>query len=267
MIIDAHTHIFPDKIAEKSIKTLEVMGNEKAVIGGTADDLLKSMTDAGVDISVVLPVVTKPEQFDSINRFAALLNKNRKIISFAGIHPLCENINKKLDFIKEEGFKGVKLHPDYQKTDITDESYVKILAGCRERGLVAVIHAGVDPASPQHVHCPPDKSADIVRYVTRDKPFIVLAHLGGTKQTDLAERFLVGLKVYFDLSYVLDKTERTRLSDIIRAHGANRILFGTDSPWRSAKEYIKIIKSLPINETERDAIFWKNSANLLDIKI
>ena len=158
MIIDAHTHIFPDKIAEKSIKTLETIGNEKAVIGGTAGDLLEYMTYSGVDISVVLPVVTKPEQFNSINRFAAELNKNERIISFAGIHPLCENINKKLDFIKEHGFKGIKLHPDYQKTDITDEGYVKILAGCRERGLIAVIHAGIDPASPEHVHCPPDKS-------------------------------------------------------------------------------------------------------------
>ena len=265
MIIDAHTHVFPDKIAEKSIKTLEKMGNVKSAIGGTFTELLKSMDNSGVDVSVVLPVVTKTEQFFSINRFAAELNKNDRIIAFAGIHPLCENINKKLDFIKESGFKGIKLHPDYQQTDITDENYIKILSGCRERALKVVIHAGIDPASPGHVHCPPDKSADVIKYVTKDKPFIVLAHLGGTGQTDLVERFLVGLQVYFDLSYVLDKTDKTRLTDIIRAHGANRILFATDSPWRSTKEYIKIIKSLPINDTERDAIFWKNSANLLDI--
>ena len=186
-------------------------------------------------------------------------------MAFAGIHPLCENINKSLDFIVSKGFQGIKLHPDYQQTDITDENYIKILAGCKERGLTAVIHAGFDPAYPEHIHCPPDKAADVVKYVTDEKPFIVLAHLGGAKQTDLVERFLVGLQVYFDLSFVLEETDQTRLTDIIREHSAQRILFATDSPWRDAKEYIKIIKSLPINDTERDAIFWKNSANLLDI--
>ena len=69
MIIDAHTHVFPDKIAEKSIRTLETIGKEKAVIGGTLSDLTDSMNNSGVDISVVLPVVTKPEQFYSINSF------------------------------------------------------------------------------------------------------------------------------------------------------------------------------------------------------
>lgn len=267
MIIDAHTHVFPDKIAEKSIRTLEAVGKETAVIGGTLDELIKSMKKSGVDISVVLPVVTKPEQFLSINSFAEEINKNENIISFAGIHPLCENINKSLDFIVSKGFKGIKLHPDYQQTDITDENYIKILEGCKMRGLMVVIHAGVDPAYPEHIHCPPDKAADVVRYVTDEKPFIVLAHLGGAKQIDLTERFLVGLPVYFDLSFVLEETEQPRLTDIIKEHTANRILFATDSPWRDAKEYIKIIKSLPLSETERDAILGKNCAELLRLNL
>ncbi|MBO4733283.1 MAG: amidohydrolase family protein [Clostridia bacterium] len=267
MIIDAHTHVFPDKIAEKTISKLEEIGSQTARIGGRLSDLTASMDKSGVDISVVLPVITKPEQFFSINGFAEELNKNRRIISFAGIHPLCENINKCLDFIKENGFKGIKLHPDYQQTDITDESYVNILAGCKERGLIAVIHAGFDPASPDHIHCPPDKAADVVKYVTDKEPFIVLAHLGGAKQTDLTERFLVGLQVFFDVSFVLEETDQTRLTDIIRAHGAKKILFGTDSPWRDASTYLKIIKSLPITKTERDAILGDNCAKLLRIKL
>ena len=78
MIIDAHTHVFPEKIAQKSIETLEKIGKQTAKIGGTAKDLIKSMENSGVDLSVVLPVVTKPEQFHSINRFAEELNKNEK---------------------------------------------------------------------------------------------------------------------------------------------------------------------------------------------
>lgn len=265
MIIDAHTHVFPDKIAKKSIEKLESIGKEKAVIGGTFTELIESMNNSGVDKSVVLPVVTKPEQFYTVNNFAKGINKSDRIVSLAGIHPLCENINNCLDFIKSKGFRGVKLHPDYQKTDIDDENYIKILAGCRARDLIAVIHAGVDPASTDHIHCSADKAADVVRYVTKDKAFIVLAHLGGAKQTDLVERFLVGLQVYFDLSFILEEIESTRLTEIISRHTAGKILFGTDSPWRSAEEYIKIIKSLPLSETERDAILGKNCESLLGI--
>lgn len=267
MIIDAHTHVFPDKIAEKSIDILEKTGNEKAVIGGTEKDLLKSMEFSGVDISVVLPVVTKPQQFESINCFAAKLNENPKLVALGGIHPHCENINNCLDFIVSLGLKGVKLHPDYQQTDITDEGYIKILEGCRKRGLVAFIHAGVDPAYPNHVHCPPELSSEIIKDLTVDKskPFIVLAHMGGAKQLDSVERHLIGLPVYMDTSFVLDSIERERMYNLIKLHGHKKILFATDSPWRDANQYIKIINSIGLSETERQAIFYKNTAELLNL--
>ena len=269
MIIDAHTHVFPDKIAENSIKTLEKIGGESAVIGGTAQDLLSSMKNSGVDLSVVLPVVTKPTQFESVNRFAAELNNNSKMIALGGIHPLCENINKCLDFIVSLGLKGVKLHPDYQQTDITDKGYIKILEGCRKRGLVAFVHAGIDPAYPNHVHCPPELSSQVVNELTIDKskPFIVLAHLGGANQIDLVERHLIGLPVYMDTSFVLDSIERERVCDLIKAHGHKKILFATDSPWRDAKQYISIIKTINISENERQSILWKNSAELFNMHI
>ncbi len=267
MIIDAHTHIFPEKIAQKSIQTLEQLGGETAVIGGTVQDLICSMKKSGVDKSIVLPVLTKPEQFSKINQFAVGINKLPEIISFAGIHPHCENINKLLDIIAEMGFKGVKLHPDYQNTDITDERYIEILYGCKKRGLIATIHAGLDPASPNHIHCTPQMSYDVVNELTPkgSKPFIVLAHLGGADCLNDVERLLVGLPVFFDTSFVLEKTEPARMREIIRSHGYKNILFATDSPWRDAKQYIEIIKSLSLNDIELNAILGNNCAELLCI--
>ena len=265
MIIDAHTHVFPENISEKSISFLENIGKQKAIIGGTADNLIASMKKSGVDMSVVLPVVTKPKQFNSINRFAIELNKLPGIISLAGIHPACEDIDGCLDFIKSSGFKGVKLHPDYQETDITDEGYIKILEGCRQRNLIAVIHAGIDPAYPKHIHCPPNLSGEVVRALTKDKPFIVLAHLGGTDQIDLVEEHLAGLPVYLDTSFVLDSIDRDRFVEIIKSHGYKKILFATDSPWRDAKQYIDIIKALPVGNTVISAILGSNCAEMLCI--
>ena len=106
---------------------------------------------------------------------------------------------------------------------------------------------------------------DVVKAVTKEKPFIVLAHMGGAKQIDLVERCLTGLPVYFDTSFVLDGTEKERIADVIRSHGIGKILFGTDSPWRSAKQYIGIIKSILPDPEERDAVFSKNCAGLLGV--
>ena len=116
MVIDFHTHIFPDTIASKTIAALEQTSGIEAATDGTLRGLLASMEMAGVDMSVVLPVVTKPSQFESINRYAKSVNEtySGKILSFGGIHPDCEDYKQKLDFIKELGLPGIKLHPDYQ---------------------------------------------------------------------------------------------------------------------------------------------------------
>lgn len=106
MVIDFHTHAFPDKIAEKTIAILADRSGTAASTDGTVDGLIGSMKDAGVDISVVLPVVTKPSQFESINAFAERINSLPGIISFGGIHPDCEDSEKKIDALADAGFRG-----------------------------------------------------------------------------------------------------------------------------------------------------------------
>ena len=93
MIIDFHTHVFPERIASATVAALEKSGNTRAFSDGTAEGLLNSMKAAGVDISINLPVLTKPTQFDTVLKFAKQINESfpadseRRIISFAGMHP------------------------------------------------------------------------------------------------------------------------------------------------------------------------------------
>jgi len=128
-IIDFHTHIFPDAIAGKSIASLEEKAGIKAATDGTLQGLLESMDRSGVDLSVILPVVTKPSQFDRINSFAAEVNAKYgdRVLSFGGIHPDCEEYKNKLDAIKAMGLKGIKIHPDYQGVMIDDVRYMNIV--------------------------------------------------------------------------------------------------------------------------------------------
>ena len=220
MIIDFHTHIFPDKIAARTIALLCEKGSMTPFSDGTVDGLVDKMEKAGVDISVTLPVMTNPAQFDSVNRFAAEINerfrdKERKLISFGGIHPDCEDIEGKMSFIKKSGFLGVKLHPDYQGTYIDDERYVKILECAKEYDLIVVTHAGVDAAyKGEPVKCTPERALKLIRRVPYGK--LVLAHLGANEMPSEVLDILCGEDVYFDTAFVLKNTDEETFKKITK---------------------------------------------------
>ena len=130
MIIDFHTHFFPDRIAEKTVDLLSAKASIPFYSNGTSTMLLEKMQEAGVSIAINLPVLTNPASFGSLNGYALGINEGfngKGIISFAGIHPDCDDIAGKMAWIKSAGFLGVKLHPDYQATYFDDGKYIEIL--------------------------------------------------------------------------------------------------------------------------------------------
>ncbi|MBQ8228266.1 MAG: amidohydrolase family protein [Clostridia bacterium] len=267
MFIDFHTHIFPDKIANAAISELSQRCGSEPFADGTLNGLLASMKNGGVDISVVLPVVTNPKQFDSINRFAKSLNEVEEIVSFGGIHPDCESIEAKLDFIKEIGLKGIKIHPDYQKTFIDDPKYVKIISHCIEIGLYVITHSGLDVGYPDPIHCTPQRILNLLSQLPEhEEPRLILAHTGAFDMWDEVEEKLVGKNVYFDLAYCLDKISEEQLMRIINNHGSDKILFATDSPWSGQKEFVEIFNSLPLNQQDKENISYKNATKILSLK-
>ncbi len=265
MYIDFHTHIFPEKIAAPTIAHLAAACGIPASTDGTADGLLRSMTANGIDVSVVLPVVTKPSQFDSINRFAAAVNAQYdNIISFGGIHPDNDDINGRLDTIVSLGLKGIKLHPDYQGVFIDDERYIRILQGAVDRGLYVSIHAGIDAGLPDPVHCPPDRTAKALDALHLPAtPYIILAHGGGWGQWDDVERYLVGRPVYVDLGVTLEYISKEQIIRIIRSHGCEKILFASDSPWSDQGVTKSRFEALPLTDKEREFISHKNAECIL----
>ena len=269
MIIDFHTHIFPDKIAKRTIDHLSEKGGIPAFSDGSVTGLLSEMEKGNVDISVTLPVLTSPNQFDSVNRFAseinqAFANKKRRLISFAGIHPLCEDIDGKMAWIKKSGFLGVKLHPDYQETFFNDERYIRIINCAKENDLIVVTHAGVDGGylgCP--VRCTPVLAKDVIRKTNYDK--LVLAHMGANEMPFDVMELLCGENVYFDTAYVLRFIGEENFKEILRRHGEDKILFATDSPWSDIAGDIDIIKSFSLNKRTEDKLFFENAAKLLGI--
>ncbi len=269
MIIDFHTHIFPDKIAENVIARLEKIGNVKAFIKGTESALHQSMIENNVDVSVLLPVVTKVSQTESINRFAAGITEKYKevqkgrLLSFGGVHPDSPTLKADIQQIKAYGLKGVKLHPDYQGIYFDDIRYMRALDYASEAGLISVVHAGVDIGYPDDVHCTPTMVKKVIHQVHPKN--LVLAHTGGYDCWDEVEELLVGEDVFMDISFTLHRIGREQFCRILRRHGIERFLFGTDSPWSGQGKTQAMLNEMDLSEEEKEMIYWKNAARLLQL--
>lgn len=270
LIIDMHTHIWPDAIAERTVEHLEKVGGITAFTDGTLTGLQQSMKEAGVTTSVILPVVTKPEQFQTVNQFAKKLNEIEGVLSFGGIHPRCEKIADKLEYIRELGLKGIKLHPDYQGAYLEEDAYITIMKEALSRNLIVLYHAGMDIAYPDDIHATPKNSRNVINQLketfgTEKTWKLVLAHTGGYAMWDEVEKYLVGEPVYFDISFSMGKISDNQLCRIIRMHGEDRILFGTDSPWSCQKEMVEYVRRLPLEEQVKEKILYENARKLLEL--
>ncbi|MCI5937359.1 MAG: amidohydrolase family protein [Eubacterium sp.] len=273
MIIDFHTHTYPDKIVKHAIQKLERNSGWKAVSDGTKAGLQKAMQQSGVDLSVLLPVATSKRQVDTINDEAARTNETTDqtgLLSFGGIHPETPDIKQTIRTIKNLGLKGIKLHPDYQDAYFNDIRYKRIVDQATEQGLYIVIHAGEDSGLPDPIHCRPEHIREVLRDTGSDR--LILAHMGGWRLWDEVEELLIGEDVYFDTATSLEGIPgvtglltKEHFAHLVRKKGADRILFGTDSPWQNAADNIQWIEETELLEEEKENIFSKNAKRILGL--
>ena len=271
MLIDFHTHIFPDTIAARTITALETeirhiqgadyrKGEALAFRPATLDGLLASMTDVGVDKSICLPIATKPSQTASINRFAETVRSERAL-SFGTLHPADPEWEQVLADLKQRGFIGIKLHLQFQQYAFDSPEVLRILIKAEQLGLLTVFHAGDDIGLPPPIYAAPKMIRHALEYVSGEK--LIAAHLGGWKQWDEVEEYLVGTPILMDTAFIADFIEPEQCTRIIRHHGADRILFGSDSPWEDPADTLRFLKSLGLTEQEMALITHENALRLL----
>lgn len=267
MLIDFHTHTFPDKIAAAAIRELSARAKIPAHTDGTMQGLLDSMKRDGVDVSVVLPVATNPGQVEKINRRALDTNAaydKTGVLSFGAMHPEFSGYKDELRWLSANGFRGIKLHPDYQKCCADDPAMLRIIDEAESLGLYTTLHAGVDIGYPDPVHCSPTHAKRLVD--TLHPTHVILAHTGGWKQWDAVIELLDDPALYFDISFSLGVITSEQFLTILNQHGSRRLLFGTDSPWDDAAHTLAELDKLPLSQEQRDDICYKNGCRLLGIE-
>jgi len=266
MVIDFHTHIFPDALAPKAMASLQATAQMPVMFDGTAKGLIGLMEKDGIEKSVVLNTVTNTKQVDKVNGFALETgDKYKSLIPFCSLHPLTENPLAKLTELKNAGIKGIKLHPDYVRTEFDSPDFHPVLAAAEELEMPVVIHAGFDPVSPDKLHTTPDAILNVIKKFPKLK--LVCAHLGGVAMWDEVIEKLCGKNVYLDTAFCCERIGITAEQGrkIFALHPHEKILFGSDAPWASPREIIDFIKKIGISDESLELILHKNAETLLNI--
>ncbi len=262
MLIDFHTHCFPEKISQKAIEKLSyASGGLTPYTDGTVKGLKELMANKGVDKAVVLNIATNARQQKSVNDFAAEINSNN-IISFGSVFPYSDDCLCELERIKALGLKGVKLHPDYQGFNVDDDKMIPIYKKISALGLITIFHAGFDYGFPPPYGATPDKMEKALKYF--ETP-VVAAHWGGIDCAEAVLKHLCGKEIYFDTSFGYGNMPKYFAQKILDTHTADKILFGTDSPWHTAQMELRLLNTLDLSRENMEKITHKNAERLLEI--
>lgn len=282
MIIDFHTHTFPEKNSGKIVQKLGSISHTLPFTDGSARELLSSMKEAGVDYSVNLPVMTTVDQVDKVND--SLIRQREElfsqgIITFGGMHPDYDNYKEELKHLKQSGIIGIKIHPAYQNVDFDDMRMIHIIDYASELGLIVLTHAGIDIGISGHNYCSVSHILNVIDRV--HPPKLVLAHMGNWACWEDVERDLASAPVWLDTAFAVgpitadtSQAEKPYLEEnlsnedfvrICRKHGMDKILFATDSPWQEQKDYIERVRQSGLDEEELEMVLAGNARELLSI--
>ncbi len=266
LIIDFHAHVFPDELAARAIPKLEANAGMRAHYDGTVQGLLASMRAAGIDRSVLQPVATKPDQVDPINHWSLALRAHPELIPFGALHPNVELevLDRQIEFLTTHGFKGIKLHPDYQKFHPDEDRLEPFYKRLEQSGLIVLFHSGIDLGLYPPLMAGPEHLARVHKAFPGLK--LVAAHLGGYKLWEDVESYLVGHSIWLDTAFCDHECPPRQFLDIIRAHGADKVLFASDGPWGGQAENLAFLRNAGLTDAELKAIEGDNARRLLGLE-
>ncbi len=265
-IIDFHTHAFPDALAERAIPALEREAHEagsdiKAFHGGKVSDLLHSMDEAGIDRSVICSIATRPEQFDSILRWSSDIASAR-IIPFPSIHPDDSDFREHIKRISGEGFLGVKFHPYYQEFYLAEDRMLPIYEALHEAGLMVVMHTGFDIAFERIRRCDPAQVVEVYERFPGIK--LITTHLGAWEDWDQVRAHIIGKPIYMELSFAVEYLGQG-MREMMEAHPAEYLFFGSDSPWTGQAETLEAVCGLGLSDETLEAVLSGNARRMLGL--
>ena len=262
IVVDAHAHIFPKKIAEKATHSIGNFYNLEMLHTGTPSLLVESGKKIGTVKYLVSSTATKPEQVEPINTFIAEeCSKYPEFFGFGTIHPGYENIEKEVERIISLGLHGIKLHPDFQEFNIDDPDVMPMYRIIERAGLPILFHTGdkrMDYSAPRRLHDVAVKLPELT---------CIAAHFGGYNSWSEGAMHLLLPNVYFDTSSSLFALTRDQAVGLLDHFGADRFMFGTDFPMWDHRQELDRFLALGLSDEENNKILHQNFERIFHITL
>ena len=280
MIIDFHTHIFPPQIKKNRSKYIDsdacfaILYSSSDAKLATTDELIASMDEEGIDVSVVLNigwtthelcVETNDYILESVARYP------ERLIGFCTVQP--QSLEAALDEIErcaKGGIRGVgEMRPDMQLLDLRDEvvmePFIEVIA---KHKLILLTHAS-EPVGHEY----PGKGSitpDILYPLITNFPdlILVLAHWGGGLPfyALMPEVKKAMSNVFFDTAASPFLYTPQVYNQVTQLVGADKILFGSDYPLLKQGRLLEEVRSLNLPEETERLILSGNAQRLLGLE-
>ena len=263
MIFANHAHVFPKEVKEK----------------GTVENLMKFMDECEIDKAVCFAPFSNQTLEGGIteNQNVWLANQIKGIDRLVGFGTVNfeNNIEDEVERIADLGFKGIKMHPQYQEFVVDGNDAFRVYAKAEELGLFVSFHSGI------HWHRLRDNNVLLFDEVAWNFPHLrfSLEHIGGYHFFRQALAVMVNNgrgdidHVYAGWTTIRDRKGNTawslsdeELETVILQTGENRSIFGLDFPYAKAEDIkwdIERIKRLNISEECKEKILGKTLSSVL----
>ncbi|MBC2717566.1 MAG: amidohydrolase [Desulfobacteraceae bacterium] len=279
MIIDVHTHIFPKDVCEhrenyfKGEEPFQLLYNSPKSRLVTAEDLVRSMDENGVDKSVTFGFPWKKDEYFKKNNDYILESVNKfsdRLIGFCCVDMYSKGAAKEVQRCLDGGLSGVGELAFYQ-SGIEAEA-IKMLEPvmklCREKNVPVMIHTN-EPVGYQYPGKTPNTLSqiyDMAKKFSDNK--IILAHWGGGIffYTLLKKEVKETLKnIYYDTaaSPFLYSPEIYQAAKTMA--GMDKILMGTDYPLIKPARYYKEMETAGLSDDEKKLICGVNASHLFNV--
>jgi uncharacterized protein len=261
VIIDCHLHVWPDHIAAAMPR--QRPAGMPLRFDGTLNGLLATMDEAGIDKGLALGVGIKASVVAKTNEFIGAVPRDR-LVPFGTVHPDLP-VDENLKHLRDNGIVGVKLHPLFQALSLADPRVQEVLAGLAEEGIPVITHVGAGADAEANERGAPVLLRRLVDALPDLK--VIACHYGGYHRLDDAEEHIVGSSVTLETSWppTMAELDPERIVRLIRQHGADRVVYGSDWPMADPAAEIAAIRNLGLTSEEESAVLGGNAARFLGL--
>jgi predicted TIM-barrel fold metal-dependent hydrolase len=286
LIIDSHVHLFSPKVVENvSQKTgmverlhLRVKGAEERV---TVDKLKQTMHQAQIDACLLLPTAGKDGVAKTNDRYWKITQETTGVLTAGTLHPGYPDNPAEIERFKDRGIKGIKFSSFSQGFPLDAPETIDLFDRLHGENQHQNHRFFVVLDTFYEAHCffgtspryttTPERLGHLVKHYP-GIPFIA-AHMGGLTAPfeEISNYLPPSPNLFLDTSNAAHTLSKQEFIHLLKNHGGEHVIFGTDWPWFDPVSEMALIsgylEEAGFSMKDKDAVFGGNIARLLAIKL